>query len=75
MAKYYISFDFRPSAMEFSTRHLALCNCIYLSGCGQFKEVETSQNQFLVHMTNRKSMAYHITSALDFNRGGCVIQI
>ena len=44
-AKYYISFDFRPVAMEFSTGHLALCNRIYLSGCGQFKQVETRSNQ------------------------------
>ena len=45
MAKYYINFDFRPIAMEFSTGHLALCNRIYLSGCGQFKQVETRSNQ------------------------------
>ena len=72
MAKYYVSLDFRPSTMEFSTRHLALCNHIYLSGCSQFKQVETSQNQFLVYVTNRNSMACHVTSALDFNKEGCV---
>ena len=54
MAKYCVSFDFRPSAMEFSTRHLALCNRIYLSGCSQFKPVEASLNWFdlvVVHVT------------------------
>ena len=45
MAKYYVSFDFRPVAMEFSTGHLVLCNHIYLSGCSQFKQVETRSNQ------------------------------
>ena len=45
MDKYYVSLNFRPSTMEFSTRHLALCNRIYLSGCGQFKQVETRSNQ------------------------------
>ena len=44
-AKYYISFDFRPVAMEFSPGHLALCNCIYLSGCSRFKQVGTRSNQ------------------------------
>ena len=39
--KYCISLDFRPSIMEFPTRHLALCNHIYLSGCSQFKQVGT----------------------------------
>ena len=45
MAKYYIGFDFRPAAMEFSIRHLALCNRVYLSGCSQLKQVETTSNQ------------------------------
>ena len=48
-AKYYISFDisfdFRPAAMEFSTRHLVLYSRVYLSGCSQFKQVETRSNQ------------------------------
>ena len=43
--KYCISLDFRPSIMEFPTRHLALCNRIYLSGCSQFKQVGTRSNQ------------------------------
>ena len=46
MAKYYISFDFRPVAMEISTRHLALCNGINLSGCGWLKPDQTSSSQF-----------------------------
>ena len=29
----------------------------------------------LVHMTKRNSMAYCITSSLDFDKGVCVIQI
>ena len=43
--KYCISLDFRPSIMEFPTRHLALCNRVYLSGCSQFKQVGTRSNQ------------------------------
>ena len=43
--KYCISLDFRPSLMEFPTRHLVLCNHIYLSGCSQFKQVGTRSNQ------------------------------
>ena len=43
--KSYIIINFRPSTMEFSTRHLALCNHVYLSGCSQFKKVETRSNQ------------------------------
>ena len=50
MAKYCVSFDFRPSAMEFSTRHLGLCNCVYLSGCSKFNQVGTGQNWFLTHV-------------------------
>ena len=61
--------------MEISITHIWRFSHVYLSGCSQFKQVETSQNQFLVHMTNRNSMAFHITSALDFNKEGCVIQI
>ena len=44
-AKYWISLYFRPSIMEFPTRHLVLCNRIYLSGCSQFKQVGTRSNQ------------------------------
>ena len=44
-AKYCISLDFRPSIMEFPTRHLVLCNHSYLSGCSQFKQVGTRSNQ------------------------------
>ena len=44
-AKYCISLDFRPSIMEFPTRHLVLCNRVYLSGCSQFKQVGTRSNQ------------------------------
>ena len=43
--KYCISLDFRPSIMEFPTRHLALCNRVYPSGCSQFKQVGTRSNQ------------------------------
>ena len=44
-AKYYVSFDFRPVAMEFFTGHVALCNHVNLSGCSQFKQVDTRSNQ------------------------------
>ena len=40
-----VSLDFRPSVMEFPTRHLVLCNRVYLSGCSQFKQVGTGSNQ------------------------------
>ena len=70
-----ISDSISLAIVEFSTRHLALCNHVNLSGCGQFKLVETSQNQFLVHMTNRNSVACRITPASDFNKRGCVRQI
>ena len=43
--KYCISLDFRPSIMELPTRHLVLCNCVYLNGCCQFKQVGTRSNQ------------------------------
>ena len=43
--KYCVSLDFRPSIMEFPTRHLVLCNRVYLSGCSQFKQVGTRSNQ------------------------------
>ena len=46
MAKYYVSFDSRPSAMKFSARQLALCNHVYLSDCSQLKQVEASSNWF-----------------------------
>ena len=43
-----------------------------------FKPAVTSSNWFLsvLHMTSEQySLACHITSSLDFNKGGCVIQI
>ena len=54
--KYCVSLDFRPSVMEFPTRHLALCNHVYLSGCSQFKQVGTGSNQLdlvPVHMISK----------------------
>ena len=61
MAKSYISIDLRPSAPV----------RLVVASSDWFKPVGTS----LVHMTNRNSVAYCITSALDFDKGGCVIQI
>ena len=61
MAKYYISIDFKPSAPTWWA----------VLSSNQLKPVGSS----LVHVTNRNSMACHITSDLDFNKGGCVIQI
>ena len=43
---------------------------VCLSGCSQFKLVGTGQVDSI-----RNSMAYRITSALDFNKSGCVRQI
>ena len=57
----YIRIDFRPSAPTW----------LAVTSSSQFKPVEPSS----VHMTNRNSMACCITSDLDFNKGGCVIQI
>ena len=57
----YISIDFRPSVPTW----------LAVASSNQFILVGTS----LVHMKNRNSMAYHITSDLDFNKEGCVIQI
>ena len=78
MAKYCISLGFRPSTMEFSTRHLTLCNHIGLRDCSQFKQVETSQNWFLAHgkwTVSGIAWLDCITSDLDFNKRGCVKQI
>ena len=57
----YISIDFRPSAPA----QLAVASS------NNLKPVWSS----LVHMANRNSVACQITSDLDFNKGGCVIQI
>ena len=51
MAKYDISMVHKTKGilavtMEFSTGHLALCNCINLSGCGWLKPDQASENQF-----------------------------
>ena len=46
-----------------------------LVGCGQFKLAQTSSDQLLVHMTKKNSMACHITSNLDIDQGGCVMEI
>ena len=51
--------------------HLRIKSVSTLIGCGQFKPVWSS----LVSMTNRNRVACHITSDLDFNKGGFVIQI
>ena len=44
--------------------------CVYLSGCSQFEQVGTGQVDSI-----RNSVTYHIISALDFNKSGCVRQI
>ena len=71
VAKYHISVKFSDQTMEFSTRHLACFMPAVQVGWNQFKPVGSS----LVHMRNRNSIACCITSDLDFNKGGCVIQI
>ena len=63
--KYCISLDFRPSIMEFPTRHLALCNRVYPSGCSQFKQASRNQikparSSSSVH--DLKGIAWLITS-------------
>ena len=57
----YISINFRPSVPTELT----------VGSLNQHKPVWSS----LVCMTNRNSMACCVTSDLDFNKGGCVIQI
>ena len=57
----YISINFRPSVPTW----LAVASSNHL------KPVWSS----LVRMTNRNSMAYYMTSILDFDKGGCVFQI
>ena len=61
MAKYYISINFRPSAPTL----------LAVASSNQLKPVGSS----LVCMTNRNSVACHITPDLDVNKGDCVIQI
>ena len=61
--------------MEISITHIWRFSHVYLSGCSQFKQVETSQNLFHCTWQIGIDWLYHITSALDFNKGGCVIQI
>ena len=43
-------------------------------GCGQSKLVQTAQCTWQLDNI-RSSVACHITSDLDFNKGGCVKQI
>ena len=61
MGKYYIRINFRPSVPTW----------LAVASSNQLKPVGSS----LVHMTNRNSIAFRVTSDLDFNKGGCVIQI
>ena len=42
MAKYYVSFDYRPVAMEISTRHLVRSTPAVLVGWNQLRPVRTS---------------------------------
>ena len=51
--------------MELSTSHLA---CFTM----QFRLVGTGSNQPSAHDLKVNSVAYRITSALDFNKRGCV---
>ena len=49
--KYHISMVHKIKGMlavtmEFSTGHLALYNCVNLSGCGWLKPDQASENQF-----------------------------
>ena len=51
MAKYHVSVVHKTKGnlavtMEFSTGHLALCNCVNLNGCGWLKPDQASENQF-----------------------------
>ena len=57
----YISINFRPS----------LPTWLAVASSNQIKQVWSS----LVCMTNRNSVACQVTFDLDFNKGGCVIQI
>ena len=48
---------------------------VYFGWLWPVQLAQTSSDQLLVHMTNRNSMVCHVNSDLDFNKGGCVIQI
>ena len=58
---FYISIDFRPLVLTQSA----------VVSWNQLKPLWSN----LVHTTKRNSLACHITSDLDFNKGGYVIQI
>ena len=46
-----------------------------LAVCGQFKLAQTSSDQLLVCMTKKNSVDCHIISNLEFDQGGCIMQI
>ena len=61
--------------MESSTGPLALHNRINRSGCGWLKPDQTSQIWLQCTWYKRELRSLARTSALDFNKEGCVIQI
>ena len=48
---------------------------IYISGCSQFRNWSELVSHACQVDRIRNSMAYRVTSALDFNKRGCVRQI
>ena len=52
-----------------------LITLYFISALSWLKPVQTDSGQLLMHLTNRNSMACCITSSLDFDKRGCVIQI
>ena len=61
--------------MESSTGHLAPCNRVNCSGCGWLKPDQTGLIEFKCTWYKRELRSLARTSALDFNKEGCVIQI
>ena len=55
--------------------HLRITSVSTLVGCGQFKPAQASLVQFSAHDKEWHSVPCSITSDLDFNKRGCVIQI
>ena len=60
---------------NFHHTHLALYSCVYLSGCSQFKQVETSSSWFgLVHCTWQVGIVWLVASLLLWTSTRKVVQ-
>ena len=73
--KSYIIIDFRPSTMEFSTRHVVCFTLQFKLAVASSNQIKPARSSCSARDLKGNSMAYRITSALDFNKRGCVKQI